>query len=418
MKIILASVGSRGDMEPFLAIAEILQQKGHDVICLFPEQFRSLAEDSGFKFASLGTKFIELLDSPAGRIAMGGGSFGWKKMKAYKTLISKQTDINREMMHKQYEAIKKENPDRVVHHTKAIYPVIWGIENKDKTILVSPVPYLHYVKDHAHIAFNRDFGAFFNKLSYKLANFGLLKSIMASLKFLDETKNYKQKQIQSALLLTKTIYTVSPTLFKRPDYWDNRLKVLGYYERSKTTNWKPDQTLESFLQRHSKVILVTFGSMINMDPPAKTKIMLDVLERNNIPAIINTASGGLVKPSSYNKDLFYFVDRIPYDWAFPQLYAIIHHGGSGTTHTAIKYGCPSLIIPHIIDQYVWNKLVHKKGLGPLGMDVSKISVKKLEPKILDLLGNQSYKEKAMQLSEKMQLEDYKDQVEQAIVAEG
>ncbi|MEL7223125.1 MAG: glycosyltransferase, partial [Bacteroidota bacterium] len=70
MKIILTSIGTRGDMEPFLAIGEILKEKGHDVTCLFPEQFRSLAIDSGFEFESLGSKFIEMLDSPAGRIAM------------------------------------------------------------------------------------------------------------------------------------------------------------------------------------------------------------------------------------------------------------------------------------------------------------------------------------------------------------
>ena len=46
MKIILISIGIRGDMEPFLAIGEILKEKGHQVICAFPEQFRNLAEDS------------------------------------------------------------------------------------------------------------------------------------------------------------------------------------------------------------------------------------------------------------------------------------------------------------------------------------------------------------------------------------
>ncbi|MGD9900762.1 MAG: glycosyltransferase, partial [Calditrichaceae bacterium] len=63
MKIILISVGTRGDMEPFMAIGEILKEKGHRVICAFPEQFRNLAQDSALEFASLGTKFIKMLDS-------------------------------------------------------------------------------------------------------------------------------------------------------------------------------------------------------------------------------------------------------------------------------------------------------------------------------------------------------------------
>ncbi len=416
MKIILTSIGSRGDMEPFLAIAELLKSQGHQVVCMFPEQFRSLAEDSGLEFESLGTKFIEMLDSPAGRIAMGGGRFGWTKIKAYKTLIAKQSVANAEMIRLQSQVINREDPDRVVHHSKAIYPVIWGIKNKGKVILVSPIPFLHYVKDHAHIMFNRNLGPFLNKLSYKLANYGLVKTIMGSLKYLDETKNVKQKQIQQAMFSNKTIYTVSPSLFPRPEYWDENLSVLGYHERSKTNNWNPDENLNAFLNNHDKVIMVTFGSMINMDPVEKTNIVLKVLQKNKIPAIINTAAGGLIKPPSYDNELLYFVDRIPYDWAFPKLHAVVHHGGSGTTHTAIKYGCPSLVIPHIVDQYVWNKLVYKKGLGPLGMDISKITVDNLTANILDLINNQAYKDMAQQLSVEMQREDFANQLCATITA--
>ncbi len=67
MKIILISIGTRGDIEPFLAIGEILKEKGHQVICAFPEQFSSLVEDSNMEFASLGPKFIEMLDSDIGK---------------------------------------------------------------------------------------------------------------------------------------------------------------------------------------------------------------------------------------------------------------------------------------------------------------------------------------------------------------
>ena len=79
MKIILMSVGTRGDMEPFLAIGEIMQERGHQFICAFPEQFRNLALDSNFEFASLGSKLIELLESDIGKAAMGSGGPAIKK---------------------------------------------------------------------------------------------------------------------------------------------------------------------------------------------------------------------------------------------------------------------------------------------------------------------------------------------------
>ena len=79
MKILLASIGTRGDMEPFIAIGELLKEKGHQVICAFPEQFRNLAEDSNLEFASLGAKYIEMLNSNIGRAAMGGSATGLKR---------------------------------------------------------------------------------------------------------------------------------------------------------------------------------------------------------------------------------------------------------------------------------------------------------------------------------------------------
>ncbi len=80
MKIILNSVGTRGDMEPFLAIGELLKANGHHVICAFPEQFKDLAKKSDLEFSSLGSKFINLLESEDGKAAMGG-STGLKKIK-------------------------------------------------------------------------------------------------------------------------------------------------------------------------------------------------------------------------------------------------------------------------------------------------------------------------------------------------
>ena len=155
--------------------------------------------------------------------------------------------------------------------------------------------------------------------------------------------------------------------------------------------------------------------MTNPEPEEKTKIFLDILERNNIPAIINTASGGLVKPDKYNIELFHFVSRIPYDWILPKIYGVIHHGGSGTTHTALKYGCVTMIIPHIIDQFVWNKIIYSKGVGPKGIKIGRITKKKLEPKILELVNNRSFKKKAEQVASQMAKEDFREELYNSIV---
>ena len=180
MKIILTSVGTRGDMEPFLALGEILKEKGHHVICAFPEQFRSLAEDANLEFASLGEKFIELLNSAMGKAAMGGSASGFEKFMAALKLAQNQTEPNKELVQRQYEIIEAENPDRVVYNGKAVYPILRGLKYPGKNILICPLPYMHYVRDHSHVAFNNNFGPFLNKLTYGLADFGLVMTTKIS----------------------------------------------------------------------------------------------------------------------------------------------------------------------------------------------------------------------------------------------
>jgi sterol 3beta-glucosyltransferase len=417
MKIVLMSIGTRGDMEPFLAIGEILKEKGHQVICAFPEQFRGLAEDSHLGFASLGEKFINLLDSDLGKAAMGGGGSGLKKILANVKLASHQTEANKELVFKQREIIENEGPDRVVYNGKATYPIVWGLDHRGKNILVCPLPYMHYVRNHAHVAFNGNYGPFLNKLTYGLADFGLIMTIQISARWLKTTRRITRKQIKNALSSNKAIYTVSPTLFSRPDYWGENLKVLGFQERDRAISWRPDNDLRDFLEKHhhERVLLVTFGSMSNPEPAEKTSIITGILERNKIPAIINTAAGGLVKAGDFDPELIHFVPQVPYDWVFPRMYGVIHHGGSGTTHLALKYGCASMIIPHIIDQFVWNKVVHEMGAGPEGVKIDKITAENLEPKILALVNNPSFKREAERVASQMEKEDFRGEIYRSIV---
>jgi len=417
VKIILMSIGTRGDVEPFLAIGEILKEKGHQVICAFPDQFRNLVKDSNMEFAFLGTKFIEMLDSDVGKAALGGEGSGLKKIFAYTRLARNQTEINKELVNKQCEIIKRENPDRIVHNGKAIYPIIWGLSNRGKTILISPLPYLHYVRNHTHVAFSSNYGPFLNKLTYSLADFGLIMTVMIAAKWLKITSEITRKQIQNALLSNKVVYTISPSLFPRPDYWSENIKVLGYHELNKAINWRPNKGLNDFLEKHknNRILFITFGSMTNPKPEEKTGIIIEILERNKIPAIINTASEGLVKPDKFDSELLHFVSQIPYDWVFKKIYGVIYHGGSGTTHLALKYGCATMIIPHIIDQFVWNQIVYNMGAGPKGIRIDKITTRNLEPKILELVNNSSFKEKAEQIASQMGKENFREEIYRSII---
>ena len=414
MKIILTSIGTRGDIEPFLAIGKILKEKEHQVICAFSEQFRELTESCDIEFESLGRKNDDVLESDANRTVMGGS--GIKKFFAYIKLmkLAQNKKVPQEKEFKLYELVQQERPDRIVYHSKNVYPLLWEYENRGKTIFVSPFAYFHYIKGHSFFV-GKNYGEFFNKLTFKLSDFGVVTATMAAKKWLQIKDITTRRELKNIIHSRKFIYTISPSLFPRPGYWESNIKVLGHQELKRKTDWKPEKKLTEFIEKHEKILFITFGSMPNPEPKQKTKIILEILERNKIPAIINTASGGLVKPDKFNSELIYFVSQISYYWIFPKMYAVIQHGGAGTTHLAIKYACATMIIPHFMDQFVWDRITFDLGVGPKGVKISKITNKNLEPKVLELLNNKSFKEKSAKIANQMKKEDFKDEVYKTII---
>ncbi|MCW5516369.1 glycosyltransferase [Muriicola sp. Z0-33] len=411
MKILLLSIGTRGDMEPFLAIGEQLSRLGHEIVCAFPEQFRSLVEDSGFRFLSLGKEFIEMLESPFGKAAMGGSATTWKKINAYIKLAKTFAPMRKRLMVRQFTILEEESPDRLVYHAKAVYGYIWELTHPGQNVLIFPVPYtMHPAKEYSHIVFNRNLGSLGNILSYKLARLGLVKTIVKDAKALSLPYRITPRLARKALDTNKAAYTLSPSLFTKPESWPDHAKVLGYHERNKNINWEPDTALQAFLREHSKFLLITFGSMTNPNPVQKTQLIVRKLEQLGIPAIINTAGGGLVKIDDLDSSLIVFVHRIPYDFILPKTYGIVHHGGSGTSHMAVKHGCVSLIIPHIIDQFFWNKLLSGKGVGPKGPSITNLDAKNIGPLLSALWSDAVYKENSKQLAAEMAKEQFEDKL--------
>ena len=419
MKAILLSIGTRGDVEPFLAIAQILKDHNWEVLCAFPEQFRELVEEAGFPFSGLAEKFLELIEGEEAKSVMGQKGSLWQRIRGLMKLYKMSLGMQKTLIIEQHDLIRRENPDRVIYSVKSLYPIIWGVDRPGRTIMVSPVPYLiHPVKNHAAMGIKGNWGPLINRFTYRLVNFFFFKTAYRYSKgYHQEVKSPKinPRMLRRHFLeKEKMLYTVSPTLFPRPEDWPQNAQVVGYHERSKTGNWQPEKELVEFIASHKKILLITFGSMSNTEPENKTRVIIHVLRKHRIPAIINTSWGGLIKPDTFPEHV-YFVTNIPYDWAFPKMYAVIHHGGSGTTHTALKYGCANMIVPHIIDQFYWNERVVQLGAGPKGMSIKKLHAGRLETKLLDLMQNEKYKANAEKIASRMRDEDLKGHLVKLII---
>src|SRR5690606_37077512 len=116
----------------------------------------------------------------------------------------------------------EENPDLVIYHPKCNYAVIWGMANPGKTIMVSPIPFMAHPIDHI-ITMGGNCGKTLNRLSFWFVN--TLKATVlkfASRKFLKDYNGLKLSvsSIKKVMLeKEKTLYTISPSLFPKPDYW-------------------------------------------------------------------------------------------------------------------------------------------------------------------------------------------------------
>lgn len=416
MKALLISMGTRGDIEPFLAMGEVLKAREWDVVCLFPEQFREMTEAMGFRFHGFSKDFLKLIEGNDAKEILGGEGGFFRRLKNWVSLARNGMKLAGESVEIQHHVQLGEAPDRIIYHPKCNTAIVWGMVNPGKTIMLTPIPGLaHAVDDFAPMW--KDFGRTMNRASYHLINWFKAFAVKRFTKqFVGDlgVKNLSVAAINRAMLETeKTIYTVSPSLFQRPDYWPKTAQVVGYFERNKTVDWEPGTRLLQFLQSHKKIVFISFGSMTNTDPKRKTEMIVAGLRRNKIPAIINTSWGGLTEIENA-PDHVLFVNDVPYDWLYPHIYAVVHHGGSGSTHMALKYGCPSLVIPHALDQPFWGLIVFKKGFGPEPLPIKNLNEPEFESRLNDLCDNYNYKLNAERLSQQMATEAARDKLFQLI----
>lgn len=408
MKFLLLSIGTRGDAEPFLAVGDLLQRAGHEVSIALPAQFRHLARDNGLAFEPLDKRFLEILDGQTARDFMGQKGSWAKRLFQLAKLAKTSLSVQKDMIKEQRDLLVQLAPDRVIFHPKCLVARIWGMQFPERAICLSPVPnILHPVRSYPHIGITTPLGGWANWHSFAIIN-GVTARMVAKY-----VKPYSEdfpglvirgrSVYQHMLERERTLYLISPTLYPRPEHWPKHAKVMGYFERPKTGNWSPSRELTEFLAQHetNKITFITFGSMVNAAPEATTKAILSVLRDYQIPAIINTSSGGLQPLKQEAPDHVLFVSDIPYEWIFPRVHSVVHHGGSGTLHTATKHGRPSLVIPHIVDQFFWNRQVAKLGLGPLGVKIKRLNAKSFASLLLNLRTTASYAEVAQQLSARM-----------------
>ncbi len=372
------SLGSRGDMEPFLALGEELQAKGDSVAFCLPAQFESLAKQVSPHFYPMSPEFLELMNDPQVRQLTGQLGSAVSRFKTLLRLMGSTRLIQEQLIRDQKAADDAFESDEIIYHIKCVYPTLAHLQLGKPVRILSPALGLLHPLDHEPaIGFGQPGSKTWNRLTYRLANHILIqKSILSFSKTPSKEwawTSHSLKQIKRALLEEIPIeYACSTEIIKRPHDWPEQAQISHFRERNKSQHWRPDPALLDFLTNNPKPLFVSFGSMINAHPDQVGQLILETTAEAGVPVLINSSWGGIEVPSTLPSHAF-LVSDVPYDWLLSRVGAIVHHGGSGTTHSAWAFRLPQLIIPHFGDQFFWNRVVQAQKIGPLGPSIKALN---------------------------------------------
>jgi len=171
------------------------------------------------------------------------------------------------------------------------------------------------------------------------------------------------------------LYGYSPSVLPVMPEWGDDVEVTGFWFADEPTNWTPPAGLEAFLADGPKPVCIGFGSMSQTAPEEATRLVLDAVALSGQRAILLSGWGGLTaieKPKTVFQG-----DNIPHSWLYPRMRAVVHHGGAGTTAAALRAGVPAIVVPFHGDQFYWAKLVSDLGTGPQGIPRTKLTAERL-----------------------------------------
>jgi UDP:flavonoid glycosyltransferase YjiC (YdhE family) len=211
------------------------------------------------------------------------------------------------------------------------------------------------------------------------------------------------------------LYGYSTHVVPRPDDWGAHVHVTGYWF-PEDDNWRPPPDLLRFLDAGSPPVFLGFGSMPVRNPQQTTQLLLDAVQQSGRRAILHAGWAGIGAQDL--PDTVFPIEYAPYDWLFPRLAAIVHHGGSGTTGAALRAGKPSILVPFLFDQFFWGEHVARLGVGPAPLPFKELSAERLAGAIHQAVTDREMQYRAAALSEQIRAEEGIDRAVEWIVQYG
>lgn len=401
MKITLLTAGTRGDVQPFVALAQGLKRAGHDVTLAAGTGFEAFVREHGIAYAPLRVDYQELATSEQGRAALGGNPVA-----VLRSLRETVLPMARAFLDDAWAAAQ--GADALVYHPKALAGAHLAEKLDVPCFLALPVPLLAPTQAFpAPGIASRNLGGFLNRITYTLPRAAALPFHGTINRWRHETLDLPARALLTDPFKRKgkplpILYAFSPRVVPPPPDWPADVHVTGYWFVDEP-DYTPPPELVHFLEAEPPPVYVGFGSMAGTDPERTSAVVLEALERAEQRGIVATGWGGLTARAA-PKHVF-VTDAVPHDWLFPRVRAVVHHGGAGTTAAGLRAGKPTVICPFSVDQPFWGRRVAALDAGPKSIPPSRFTAETLADTIRLAACDPFYGQRATEIGEAIRQED-------------
>jgi len=368
MHVVLSAFGTRGDVQPLLALALGLVRRGHRATLVAPPDFAEEAREFGIAFHPMGLSIRGMLEEH--REKLGANPFA--------IIRAAKRDAARDVAH-QFEAVRE-----AARGADAIMAagIMWGASSVAEAYKL-PYWYLAYApeaiaSDH-HPPVFIPFGGlprFANRLGWRV--FGSLVEWVVR-----EPINRQRALLDLAPLDAAIAHSFAEpraVLAADPDIAPWPADVGG---AASPTGWLslPDhrelgEPLRAFLEAGPPPIYFGFGSMVDRNSLRTTALVIEAARAVKRRALISAGWAGLGSNECLGSDVL-VIGSVPHAKLFSRVAAVVHHGGAGTTHAATRAGVPQIVVPHLLDQFCWARRVARLGLGPKPLPRWQLSTRRL-----------------------------------------
>jgi UDP:flavonoid glycosyltransferase YjiC (YdhE family) len=399
LNICIMIVGSRGDVQPFIAFGQALIAYGHRVRLATHECFRAFVQTNGLEFVPLAGDPRDLM---AYMVKTGG-----RLIPASWAEITEDIPANRALVQTIIEstwtAVTAASSDGSAYVVDAIIanPPCFGAPHVAEALQV-PIHMFFTMPWSPTRAFPHPLaripepepGSKQNILSYYVLDW-VIWSGVADLINTFRSNTLRLDKIHSGqngadLLNTHKIpfaYMWSRALIPKPRDWGPHIDVLGFcfLPGSGAGDWTPPEEIRTFLAAGPPPIFLGFGSCVVPDPAALTNLVLTAAREAKVRLLVQSGWGNLADhqhsarsgSEKVSADDVLFIGRAPHEWLFAHCAAVCHHGGAGTCATGLKFGLPTIVVPFFGDQTFWGSMVCAVGAGPAPIPFPQLTAQKL-----------------------------------------